>query len=96
MGLHVAQMTSQAGIKRCFDAVTMNAAKVMHLPNYGIEVGCDASFVLLQARDAVEAIRLRATRLKVYRKGVLLAETPAATARLHVSGRAGNTSWINF
>ena len=96
MGLHVAQMTSQTGIKRCFDAVTMNAAKVMHLSNYGIEVGCDASFVLLQARDAVEAIRLRATRLKVYRKGVLLAETPTATARLHVSGRAGNTSWINF
>src|SRR5205814_6251992 len=31
MGLHVAQMTSQAGIRACFDAVTTNAAKVMHL-----------------------------------------------------------------
>jgi len=94
MGLHVAQMTSQAGIKRCFEAVTTNAAKVMHLPNYGMEVGCDASFVLLQAKDAVEAIRLRGTRLKVYRKGVLLAETPAATARLHVGGRPGSTGWM--
>ena len=31
MGLHVAQMTSLDGMRRCFDAVTTNAAKVMHL-----------------------------------------------------------------
>ena len=68
MGLHVAQMTSQKGIRQCFDAVTANAAKVMHLQGYGLEPGCDASFVLLQARDVVEAIRLRAHRLKVWRK----------------------------
>ena len=94
MGLHGAQMTSQAGIHQCFDAVTANAAKVMHLQGYGLEPGCDASFVLLQARDPVEAIRLRATRLKVWRKGQLLAETPAATARLLVDGRAGATSFM--
>lgn len=94
MGLHVAQMTSQAGIRRCFDAVTTNAAKVFHLPDYGLEAGCDASFVLLQARDPVEAIRLRATRLKVFRRGKLLAETPAATATLHVTERAGVTSFM--
>ena len=58
MGLHVAQMTSQKGIRACFDAVTTNAAKVMHLKGYGLEVGCDASFVLLQAKDTIEAIRL--------------------------------------
>jgi len=28
MGLHVAQMSSQKGIRACFDAVTSNAAKV--------------------------------------------------------------------
>ncbi|MGJ7542009.1 amidohydrolase family protein [Variovorax sp. LT1R16] len=94
MGLHVAQMTSQAGIRRCFDAVTTNAAKVFHLPNYGLEAGCDASFVLLQARDPVEAIRLRATRLKVYRKGVLLAETPPVVANLHIAGRDGGTAFM--
>ena len=94
MGLHVAQMTSQAGIRQCFEAVTTNAARVMHLEGYGIEAGCDASFVLLQARDAVEAIRLRATRLKVFRKGKLLAETPAATAALHLPGREQGTSWM--
>jgi cytosine/creatinine deaminase len=93
MGLHVAQMTSLDGMRSCFDAVTTNAAKVMHLEGYGLEVGCDASFVLLQARDPIEAIRLRATRLKVFRKGVLIAETPPATSTLHFLGRARQTSW---
>jgi cytosine/creatinine deaminase len=87
MGLHVAQMTSQKGIRACFDAVTVNAAKVMHLDNYGIATGCDASFVLLQARDAVEAIRLRANRLKVWKKGQLLAETPEIVSSLTLQGR---------
>jgi cytosine deaminase len=87
MGLHVAQMTSQAAMRQCFDAVTLNPAKVMHLQGYGLEVGCDASFVLLQARDPVEAIRLRANRLKVWKKGRLVAETPEMTASLHVTGR---------
>jgi cytosine deaminase len=82
MGLHVAQMTSQKGIRACFDAVTANAAKVMHLDRYGLEPGCDASFVLLQARDAVEAIRLRANRLKVWRKGAAVAESAPAVSKI--------------
>jgi len=87
MGLHVAQMTSQAGIRACYEAVTTNAAKVMHLQGYGLAPGCDASFVLLQARDVVEAIRLRAHRLKVWRKGVLLAQTPEVAAQLMLPQR---------
>ncbi len=94
MGLHVAQMSSQDGMRRCFDAVTTNAAKVMHLERYGLEVGCDASFVLLQARDPIEALRLRATRLKVFRKGKLIAETPPVTATLHLAERSHETSWM--
>ncbi|RYF16887.1 MAG: cytosine deaminase [Comamonadaceae bacterium] len=93
MGLHVAQMTSQKGIRACFDAVTTNAAKVMHLQGYGIEPGCDASFVLLQARDVVEAIRLRANRLKVWRKGTLLAQTPEVEAQVHVAGRPARVTF---
>ena len=94
MGLHVAQMTSQKGMQRCFDAVTINAAKVMHLEGYGLEVGCDASFVLLQARDPIEEIRLRATRLKVFRRGKLVADTSPAVATLSLTGRPQNTGWM--
>jgi cytosine/creatinine deaminase len=94
MGLHVAQMTSQAGIRQCFDAVTRNAAQIFGLKGYGLEAGCEASFVLLQARDPVEAIRLRAARLKVFRRGTLLAESAPATSMLHLQGRAGGTSFM--
>lgn len=94
MGLHVAQMTSQADMRACFEAVTTNAARIMHLRGYGIDKGCEASFVLLQARDPVEAIRLRATRLKVWRRGVLLATSPADTATLEIAGRPGTVSFM--
>ena len=45
------------------------------------------ALLLLQARDTVEAIRLRANWLKVWRTGKLLAQTPAAVTRLEVPGR---------
>ena len=93
MGLHVAQMTSQAAMRQCFDAVTVNAARILGLPGYGLEAGCNADFVLLQARDPVEAIRLRATRLKVFRRGQLVAESPAAVSQLHLAGRPAQTDW---
>ncbi|MFZ4623773.1 MAG: amidohydrolase family protein [Rhodoferax sp.] len=93
MGLHVAQMTSQAAMRQCFDAVTVNAARVMGLEHYGLQAGCHADFVLLQARDPIEALRLRATRLKVFRRGKLLAESPAAAASLHLPGRPGTTGF---
>jgi cytosine deaminase len=92
MGLHVAQMTSQAAMRQCFDAVTSNPARILDLQGYGLQAGCFADFVLLQARDPVEAIRLRATRLKVFRRGKLVAETPAAASQLHLTGRAAQTS----
>ena len=94
MGLHVAQMTSQKGIRACFDAVTTNAAEVMHLHGYGLKVGCDASFVLLQARDAVEAIRLRANRLKVWKKGKLVARTAEMVTSLLLPERSTATCFM--
>jgi cytosine deaminase len=92
MGLHVAQMTSQAAMRQCFDAVTINAARILHLDGYGLEVGCHADMVLLQAGDPIEALRLRATRLMVWRRGQLVAQTPAATATLSLPGRPQSTS----
>ena len=93
MGLHVAQMTSQRGIRQCFDAVTKNAARILHLDGYGLDVGCHADMVLLQAGDPIEALRLRATRLMVWRRGRLVAQSPAATASLNLPGRPSSTSF---
>ncbi|MFZ4480402.1 MAG: amidohydrolase family protein [Rhodoferax sp.] len=94
MGLHVAQMTSQAAMRQCFDAVTVNPARILGLQGYGLSAGCNADFVLLQARDPVEAIRLRATRLQVFKRGKLLAQTPAASSQLHLDSRPAQTSWM--
>ena len=94
MGLHVAQMTSQAGIRDAFDAVTTRAARAMGLADYGLEPGKPASFVLLQARDVSEAIRLRAPRLKVWRAGRLLAEGAPQQVRLELSGRAAAVDFL--
>jgi cytosine deaminase len=94
MGLHVAQMTSQAAMRQCFEAVTTTPARILKLDGYGLADGCHADFVLLQARDPVEAIRLRATRLKVFRRGKVIASTPAATASLNLPGRPAQTSWM--
>jgi len=93
MGLHVAQMTGQAGMKQCFAAVTDTPAAILGLEGYGVEPGCRADLVLLQARDPVEAIRLRATRLAVLRGGKVVASSPAATARLDLPGRPDSTSF---
>jgi cytosine/creatinine deaminase len=93
MGLHVAQMTSQAGMRACFDAVTVNNAAILGLAGYGLAPGCNADFVLLQARDPVEAIRLRANRLVVVRRGEVIARSPAATASLSLPGRPQSVDW---
>ena len=93
MGLHVAQMTAQAQMRQCFDAVTVNAAKVMGLDGYGLHVGCHADFVLLQAHDAVEAIRLRANRLLVVRRGAVIAQTSPLVAQLSLPNRPAQTAW---
>ncbi|HVL58054.1 MAG TPA: amidohydrolase family protein [Burkholderiaceae bacterium] len=87
MGLHVAQMTGRDAMRACFDAVTSTPAAILGLDGYGIAPGCRADMVLLQAGDAVEAIRLRATRLAVVRAGKVIARTPAQTARLELPGR---------
>ena len=93
MGLHVGQMTSQAQVRACFDAVTVNAARVLGLADYGVEVGRAADFVLLQARDPAEAIRLRAARLLVVRRGTVVARSAPATAALSLPGRPPTVDW---
>jgi cytosine deaminase len=93
MGLHVAQMTSLAAMRSCFDAVTVNAARLLGLEGYGLEPGCNADFVVLQARDPVEAIRLRAARLYVVRRGKVIAENAPQKARLHLAGRPASTDF---
>ncbi len=87
MGLHVAQMTGQEAMRACYRAVTETPAAILGLEGYGLQPGCHADLVLLDATDTVEAIRLRAARLLVLRRGRIVAESPPASARLDLPGR---------
>ncbi len=94
MGLHVAQMTGQVAMRQCFEAVTTTPARILGFDHLGLRTGCEASFVLLQARDPVEAIRLRAQRLRVYRRGKLLAQSEPVQTTLYLPGRETSTRFF--
>ena len=87
MGLHVGQLCSRDDMAWCFDAVTRGPARIMGLEGYGIAPGRAANMVLLQARDPVEALRLRATRLAVIRAGRVIARAAPAVTELSLPGR---------
>ena len=94
MGLHVGQMTSQAAMRQCFDAVTVNPARLLGLEGYGIAPGCHADFVLLHAQNPAEAVRLRATRLAVYRRGKKVAGSPAPVTTLALPDRPTSVDFL--
>jgi cytosine/creatinine deaminase len=87
MAVHGAPMTSREAIRWTFDAVTEIPARILGLEGYGVAVGANADLVLLQAADPIEAVRLRATRLVVVRRGEIVAQTPARTSELSLPGR---------
>jgi len=91
MGLHVAQMTGQAAMRACFAAVTETPARILGLQCYGLTPGCHADLVLLDAADSVEAIRLRAARRMVMRRGKVVSTSPRAEAKLHLPERPAAT-----
>lgn len=82
MGLHVGQMTGQEEMKAMYRAVTENGAKALGIENYGLNVGCNADMVVLQANSDIEALRLRPVRLAVIRRGLVIAETPEVQSSL--------------
>ncbi|WP_324754883.1 amidohydrolase family protein [Roseovarius sp. Pro17] len=87
MGMHVAQMSAPQEMARCFDMVTHQNAAIMGLPDYGLHVGANASLVILDAANPIEALRLRPTRLCVISKGRVISRTPRMDATLSLPKR---------
>jgi cytosine deaminase len=87
MGVHAVPMTSREAMAWSFRSVTVNGALAMGLPDPTLRVGGQASMVILQARDPIEAVRMKATRLAVIRAGRVISETPPRLARLSLPGR---------
>lgn len=93
MGLHVGQMTGLEQMRQAFAAVTENPARILGLEGYGLEPGCNADFVILQATSPIEALQLKPSRLYVVRRGEVIARTPEQ--QHFVSLGAGEES-VNF
>ncbi|PDS78750.1 amidohydrolase family protein [Rhizobium sp. L43] len=87
MAIHVAQMAGIDDKKRIFDALTVNSAKTMGLDGYGLEKGCNADLVILQASDTLEALRLKPNRLAVIRRGKVIARSAPRIGELFLDGR---------
>lgn len=87
MGLHVAQMSHPDEMRRCFDMVTSANARIMGLRGYGLEPGCTASLVVLDAANPIEALRLRPDRLAVVARGKVVARKERNDARLFLPAR---------
>jgi cytosine deaminase len=96
MAVHVAQMVSIEDRQKAFEIVTYGNARAMGLEDYGLAPGCHADLVLLDARDPVDAIRLKATRLAVIRRGKVIAESAPRRSRLMLEGRPESVAAADY
>lgn len=87
MGVHAVPMTSREAMDWAFSSVTLNGARTMGLPDPTLREGGPANMVVLQARDPIEALRLRATRLAVIKHGKVISRTEPRLARLSLPDR---------
>jgi len=72
---HAAQFSMPGEIETLFDMPTVRAARVLRLPDYGLKEGNVASLNVLLAPSVQEAMRTRADRLHVIRRGRVVART---------------------
>src|SRR5438270_8582515 len=76
LALFLCHMSGYEEINDVLDLVTTNAAKTLRIQDaYGIEEGKPASFLLLDAPSAFEALRLIPVRLHVFKDGREVAST---------------------
>ena len=95
MAVHVGHLTGVAEMEAMFDSVTGTAAEIMHLEGYGLQEGCNADLVVLQARSKVEAIRVRANRLYVVRRGRVIAESAPQSVALTLGSERESVDFVS-
>jgi cytosine deaminase len=87
LALFLCHMSGYEEINDVLDLVTTNAAKTLRIQDaYGIEEGKPASFLLLDAPSAFEALRLIPARLHVFKHGQEVAYTTPARSLVKRDG----------
>ena len=87
MAVHAGHMSGRDQMLSCFKAVTEFPARTLGLEGYGLEPGCHADMIVLQAENPIEAIRLRPPRLFVIRRGKIIARSEPAQTHLDLPNR---------
>jgi cytosine deaminase len=85
-------MTGRSELFRAWEMVTTNPARAAEVP-WGVREGLPANFVVFDASDEAEAIRLRPAARWVVRNGRVVAETEPARSTVYVDGSARNVSF---
>ena len=76
---HAAQLSLPAEIDAALAAIRHTAARIMGIGGYGLEPGCTADLVVLDAATMHEALREQAARRWVIRHGTVVAATNTTT-----------------
>jgi cytosine deaminase len=71
---HTAHLSSPSDLEKIFDMLTTDAARALKLKDYGLGVGCNADIVIIDARNAKEAIRFQPPRSYVIKAGRIVVE----------------------
>jgi len=75
---HYGQMSGFEEIRTLIDMISVNGARALGLPDYGMEPGCRADAVVFDAPTEIDAVRLVAPRRAVIRAGEIVARTEPA------------------
>ena len=86
-------MSGYEELRTLIDMISVNAARVMQLPEYGLEAGCRADAVIFDAPSEMDAIRLIAPRRAVIHGGKIVARTEPAR---HTIIWNGHEESVNF
>ncbi|MCL6547822.1 MAG: cytosine deaminase [Alicyclobacillus sp.] len=87
MAIHAGHMMGRSEVVQGVDMVTWRSARALLLDDYGLEEGKQADFVLVDADDRWDLMRRMPPCRYVIRRGQVVAETPAAPARVWWEGR---------
>jgi cytosine deaminase len=84
---HAAQLTAPEEIKAVLGMIRESAARILRLADYGLHEGARADLVILDAENAVDALRLLPPRRWTIHAGQIVAET-RSDSELHRSDDA--------
>jgi len=81
---NIGQVGARGDIRECFNMITTRSARLMNLKDYGLEVGCFADLVVLDATSPEDAVAELAPVLLAFKRGrKTVSRAPAELHRPH-------------